>query len=98
MSPSGRPLKLVVWVLRAPGRALAFVLVGLVRAYQKCLSPLLPSTCRFRPTCSEYMIEAIRAKGPVLGLAKGLWRIARCNPFFPGGYDPVVKEEEEERD
>jgi len=82
MSKLLRPLR---WV----ERALAWLAVDIVRLYQKCLSPLLPSVCRFRPTCSEYMIQAIRKKGLFIGLLKGIWRILRCNPLFPGGYDPV---------
>jgi hypothetical protein len=74
---------------RAAGRAIGAVLVALVRAYQLFISPLLPTVCRFQPSCSQYMIEAIRKKGPVVGLLKGLWRLLRCNPLFPGGYDPV---------
>jgi putative membrane protein insertion efficiency factor len=75
--------------LRLPGRMLAWLMIRLVRLYQATVSPLLPDTCRFQPTCSQYMIEAIRRRGPVVGLAKGLWRLLRCNPFCPGGYDPV---------
>ncbi len=75
--------------LRWIERALAGLAVGLVRFYQRCISPLLPPCCRFRPSCSQYMIEAIRKKGLVVGVLKGLLRILRCNPLFPGGYDPV---------
>ncbi|MHC4789562.1 MAG: membrane protein insertion efficiency factor YidD [Planctomycetota bacterium] len=60
-----------------------------IRCYQVCVSPLLPATCRFTPSCSQYMLEAIRKKGLVVGLAKGFWRLLHCNPFFPGGHDPV---------
>jgi len=67
----------------------ARVLVGLVRAYQATLRPFLGRQCKFLPTCSEYMIEALRMRGAVVGLALGLWRILRCNPFSRGGYDPV---------
>ncbi len=70
-------------------RAAAWTLIGLVRLYQRGISPLLPRTCRFRPTCSQYMIQALRKKGLVVGLLLGIWRIIRCNPLFPGGYDPV---------
>ncbi|MFN7290609.1 MAG: membrane protein insertion efficiency factor YidD [Pirellula sp.] len=59
-----------------------------VRFYQRGISPLLGSNCRFSPTCSHYMIEAIQKYGPVKGVAKGLWRICRCHPFCKGGYDP----------
>ena len=63
--------------------------IALVRAYQVCISPLLPRVCRFTPSCSQYMIEAIRRKGFVVGTFKGVLRLLRCNPFFPGGHDPV---------
>ncbi|MGD2175497.1 MAG: membrane protein insertion efficiency factor YidD [Candidatus Brocadiaceae bacterium] len=75
--------------LRVLERALAWLVVSIVRAYQCCLSPLLPPVCRFRPSCSRYMVQAIQKKGLIVGLLKGLWRIVRCNPLFPGGYDPV---------
>jgi uncharacterized protein len=62
---------------------------GLIRVYQVTLSPLLPSSCRFYPTCSQYGYEAIGK----YGFFKGGWmtvkRVARCNPFCKGGYDPV---------
>ena len=70
-------------------RAAAWVLIAAVRAYQILLSPLLPPMCRFQPSCSQYMMEAIRRKGPLGGLLKGTWRLLRCNPLCPGGYDPV---------
>ena len=63
-------------------------LVGGVRFYQACLRPLLPAVCRFQPSCSEYFIEAVHKYGPVRGACKGTWRICRCNPWTPGGYDP----------
>jgi hypothetical protein len=65
-----------------------WAMIGLVRLYQLTLSRALPNTCRFQPTCSQYMIEAIRKRGPVVGVLKGLWRLLRCNPFCEGGYDP----------
>ncbi len=73
-------------------RAAVGGLVGLVRAYQVLLGPLLGGRCRFVPSCSEYFITAVRRKGPVVGTLKGLWRILRCNPFCHGGYDPVDSE------
>jgi len=73
------------------GRAMGWLLIAAVRAYQFFLSPLLPPTCRFQPTCSQYMIEAIRKKGTIVGVLKGLWRLARCNPLCRAGYDPVDK-------
>ena len=72
-------------VLRA---GLAAFLIGAVRFYQVCLRPVLPSVCRFTPSCSEYFILAVRKYGPVRGVCKGVGRICRCNPWHPGGYDP----------
>jgi len=65
------------------------LLVLLIRFYQKAISPYLPRTCRFYPTCSEYAILAIQRHGTVKGLGLALIRILKCNPFHPGGYDPV---------
>ena len=64
-------------------------LIWLIAFYQKQISPLLPGSCRFVPTCSEYAIEAIRNWGVLRGLGLSIWRILRCNPFCKGGYDPV---------
>lgn len=71
-------------------RLLVRVLLAPVRFYRRYLSGLkrVP-TCRFLPTCSEYAIEAIEKRGPLVGLAKAGWRILRCNPLCRGGYDPV---------
>ncbi|MFN6303374.1 MAG: membrane protein insertion efficiency factor YidD [Planctomycetota bacterium] len=69
-------------------RLLEGMLIGIVRFYQRGISPLLGSNCRFSPSCSQYMIEAIQKHGPMRGLLKGLWRICRCHPGTPGGYDP----------
>lgn len=63
-------------------------IIGLVLLYKKCVSPFLPHMCRFEPTCSTYMIEAIRKYGVIRGTLKGIWRICRCHPWNPGGYDP----------
>ncbi|MFN5273869.1 MAG: membrane protein insertion efficiency factor YidD [Planctomycetota bacterium] len=69
-------------------RLFQWMLIGIVRFYQRAISPLLGSNCRFSPSCSQYMIEAIQKYGPIRGLFKGLWRICRCHPGTPGGYDP----------
>jgi hypothetical protein len=63
-------------------------MIEMVRFYQRAISPLLGSQCRFTPTCSQYMIEAIQKYGPWRGLLKGTLRICRCHPFHPGGVDP----------
>ena len=60
----------------------------LVRLYQYTLSPLIGQQCRFRPTCSHYMIGAIERYGALRGIPRGLWRIARCHPWGGSGYDP----------
>lgn len=65
------------------------VLIGLVRVYQGAVSPFLPNACRYSPTCSQYMIEAIQKYGPVRGGWIGLKRISRCHPWGGHGYDPV---------
>ncbi len=65
------------------------VLILLARLYQRTLSPLVGGQCRFTPTCSEYFIQAVRARGAVRGALAGIWRVLRCNPFSRGGYDPV---------
>lgn len=67
-----------------------YICIWLVRFYQKFLSPLKRNpTCRFTPTCSAYAIEAFQKRGFFVGFALTVWRILRCNPFCPGGYDPV---------
>jgi putative membrane protein insertion efficiency factor len=60
-----------------------------IRFYQRWISPALPSTCRYQPTCSEYGYQAIAKYGIIKGGRMAIGRILRCNPFFPGGYDPV---------
>ena len=64
-------------------------LTALVRAYQVALSPVMGGCCRFEPTCSNYMIEALKVHGPLKGTLLGLWRILRCHPFGRRGPDPV---------
>lgn len=70
-------------------KILGIVAIALVRGYQYLISPLMPPSCRFSPTCSQYMIEAIQRYGFLRGLYLGIRRILRCHPFHPGGYDPV---------
>ncbi|MBO7674537.1 MAG: membrane protein insertion efficiency factor YidD [Atopobiaceae bacterium] len=67
----------------------ARVLMRLVRWYQRYVSPLLPDSCIYSPTCSEYMLEAIQKYGAARGSWLGIRRILRCHPFHKGGYDPV---------
>jgi len=66
------------------------IMILMIRGYQKWFSPLKrPPSCRFVPTCSSYAIVAIERFGAVQGILMAIWRILRCNPFHPGGYDPV---------
>ncbi len=64
-------------------------LIGILKAYKLVISPMLPSACRFSPTCSEYMMEAIRLHGVWRGIWLGIKRLGRCHPFCEGGFDPV---------
>jgi putative membrane protein insertion efficiency factor len=66
------------------------VALGLLRAYKRLISPMLPPACRYTPTCSEYAMEAIERFGVLRGGSKAVARILRCHPFVKGGYDPVV--------
>jgi hypothetical protein len=75
-------------VVHATRAVLESILILAVRGYQIMLRPLLPSCCRFTPSCSEYFIGAVRKYGPLRGPWKGICRIARCHPWHPGGYDP----------
>ena len=81
-----RPIaaSVLAWLRQLP----ALVLIGAVRCYQLLVSPLLGRNCRFYPSCSSYFIGAVRKHGSVKGTLRGLWRICRCNPWNPGGYDP----------
>ena len=65
--------------------------LGLIRFYQRAISPLLPPACRYYPTCSAYGYEAIQSYGVWRGSLLALRRLARCHPFRPGGYDPVPR-------
>ena len=64
-------------------------LLWLIRGYQRRVSPLLPPSCRFVPSCSEYGYQAIEKYGIIRGGAMAAWRVVRCNPFCKGGFDPV---------
>ena len=73
---------------RWPNRLAVAALVGVIRVYQWTISPLLGPSCRFEPSCSRYMIEALAKYGLIRGLWKGVGRVLRCHPWHPGGYDP----------
>ncbi|CZQ98841.1 hypothetical protein SAMN04488048_11185 [Trichococcus flocculiformis] len=63
--------------------------IGLIRGYQRFISPLFPPSCRYYPTCSNYSVQAIQKHGAIKGSIMGISRILRCHPFVKGGYDPV---------
>jgi putative membrane protein insertion efficiency factor len=67
------------------------LLLALVRAYRYFLSPLLGEHCRFTPSCSQYMMDALHEHGALKGAYLGVRRVLRCHPWHPGGYDPVSK-------
>lgn len=73
---------------------LRWIALRLLRLYKRFISPMLPPSCRFYPTCSVYMYEAIERYGFFRGGWLGVKRIGRCQPFFQGGYDPVPDLEE----
>ncbi|MBD7985514.1 membrane protein insertion efficiency factor YidD [Sporosarcina sp. Sa2YVA2] len=69
------------------------ILIGIIKVYQKILSPLTPPTCRFYPTCSHYGVEALQKHGALKGSWLAIKRISRCHPFHEGGFDPVPEKE-----
>jgi len=80
-----RPRNTIGW-LQLP---FTWLLILLIRLYQLLISPGLPPSCRFAPSCSQYTLEAIRRYGALRGAWLGARRLARCHPWHPGGYDPV---------
>ncbi len=65
------------------------IFIGIIRFYQKFISPMTPPTCRFYPTCSHYGLEAFQKQGALKGFWLTCKRILKCHPFHPGGFDPV---------
>jgi putative membrane protein insertion efficiency factor len=70
-------------------RALHAIVLAPIRLYMRMISPALPRRCKYEPTCSAYAVQAIRELGVLRGSTLAAWRLARCNPFSHGGYDPV---------
>jgi putative membrane protein insertion efficiency factor len=66
------------------------VLLALIRAYQRWISPAFPRRCKYHPTCSDYAVQAVRELGPVRGTIVAGWRLLRCNPFSDGGIDDLA--------
>jgi putative membrane protein insertion efficiency factor len=65
------------------------LLLGILKLYQRVVSPALPQRCKYAPSCSEYAVQAVRELGVIRGSVLAAWRVVRCNPFSHGGYDPV---------
>lgn len=82
---AGRSSALIRGAWRLPRRTVAL----LIRGYQRVISPALPPSCRFTPSCSQYTLEAVTRYGVLRGGWLGLRRLVRCHPWHPGGYDPV---------
>jgi putative membrane protein insertion efficiency factor len=84
----------VVFAEAAEKRRISHLMVAALAGYKRWVSPLLPPACRFEPTCSVYMREAIAVHGAARGLWLGVLRLGRCHPFHPGGFDPVPPKKE----
>ena len=69
-------------------------MIALIRFYQKCISPISPNVCRYKPSCSEYFIEALQMYGIFKGSYLGIKRILRCHPWGGSGYDPVPQKQQ----
>lgn len=78
-------------VLKSPVKS---ALLLLIRIYQLCISPMVGPRCRFYPTCSSYAMEAIRVHGAAMGMLLAIKRLCKCNPWHPGGFDPVPEKPE----
>ncbi|MCA9755730.1 MAG: membrane protein insertion efficiency factor YidD [Candidatus Eisenbacteria bacterium] len=74
-----------------------WVVIALLRTYQRTVSRVLPPTCRFEPSCSEYAIQALQSRGMVRGTVLTIGRLCRCHPLHPGGYDPVPEDGVEDK-
>ena len=84
--PQRTGLARVAWYVGAP---LRWLLIGFVWVYRHTISPILPPTCRYHPSCSAYAFEALHVHGAAKGFVLATWRVLRCNPFNLGGLDPV---------
>ncbi len=73
------------------------LIIIIIRFYQKKISPLFGPRCRYYPTCSQYAVESVERFGVIKGSFLALLRLLRCNPLFPGGYDPVPEKKEKRK-
>ena len=88
---SKKPLfyKAFLDILRIPRKIFLIILTPIIFIYQKLISPLLGPRCKYHPSCSNYLTQAITTHGIIKGIILGILRIIRCNPFSGGGYNPV---------
>lgn len=82
-------MKILLTILQFPLQLIGLLFIGLIRFYQLAISPILPASCRYTPTCSQYSLEAIKKYGPFKGGYLAFRRILRCNPWGGHGHDPV---------
>ncbi|CAA6820821.1 MAG: Protein YidD [uncultured Aureispira sp.] len=82
-------MKIILAILHFPFKLIGLLFMGIIRLYQLTISPILPASCRYTPTCSQYSIEAIKKYGPFKGGYLAFRRILRCNPWGGHGHDPV---------
>jgi putative membrane protein insertion efficiency factor/ribonuclease P protein component len=88
-SPASSNLEQEVQAVEFKHRPISWLFIALIRFYQRAISPSLPPSCRFFPTCSAYTVGSIERHGPLWGTLLGAWRICRCTPLCKGGFDPV---------
>ena len=88
---SKKPLfyKAFLNILQLPQKIFLIILAPIIFVYQKLISPLLGPRCKYHPSCSSYLVQAITTHGIIKGIILGILRIIRCNPFSGGGYNPV---------
>jgi len=82
-------MKIILAILHFPIRLIGLLFISLIRFYQLTISPILPASCRYTPTCSQYSLEAIKKYGPFKGGYLAFRRILRCNPWGGHGHDPL---------
>lgn len=79
----------LIWIVKLPLLLVNSIFIALVKIYQYTLSPLLPRSCRYEPSCSQYAVEAFQKHGPFRGFWLALKRVSRCHPWGGHGHDPV---------
>ena len=82
-------MKVILWPFKMISLLIQYIFMALVWFYQKAISPWLPSSCRYTPTCSSYCMQALKKHGPFKGGFYCIRRVLSCNPWGGHGYDPV---------